>query len=281
MLWRFIPACAGNTPAPVYERARGHGSSPRVRGTHEASEHRQRRRRFIPACAGNTDADSVLPVPFFGSSPRVRGTPVAPRLKALHGRFIPACAGNTVRSPTEQPWPPVHPRVCGEHRLTALLAPCCDGSSPRVRGTRLFEAVVRWSTTVHPRVCGEHMCEIPVPQDVVGSSPRVRGTLSVRRVGDVARRFIPACAGNTIRSSVGGGGSPVHPRVCGEHMYPVPCASWHAGSSPRVRGTPIGRLYEGDEFRFIPACAGNTRWCRAASDAAPVHPRVCGEHQWW
>ena len=50
-----------------------------------------------------------------------------------------------------------------------------------------------------------------------------------------------------------------------------------SGSSPRVRGTPrLGRraLRRG---RFIPACAGNSSACRAATPSGTVHPRVCGE----
>ena len=33
-----------------------------------------------------------------------------------------------------------------------------------------------------------------------------------------------------------------------------------------------------DVGRFIPACAGNTRWCVRSSPRRAVHPRVCGEH---
>ena len=71
---RFIPACAGNSPAhrrrpspaPVHPRVCGElirgrlscglmgGSSPRVRGTRPLAHQPQRRHRFIPACAGNS-----------------------------------------------------------------------------------------------------------------------------------------------------------------------------------------------------------------------------------
>ena len=38
-------------------------------------------------------------------------------------------------------------------------------------------------------------------------------------------------------------------------------------------------MFDPIENRFIPACAGNTQSCRPSCRAAPVHPRVCGEHE--
>ena len=74
LILRFIPACAGNTLQqwlgwvrhPVHPRVcgehvicylalhRGHGSSPRVRGTLWILNDVLNLPRFIPACAGNT-----------------------------------------------------------------------------------------------------------------------------------------------------------------------------------------------------------------------------------
>ena len=178
-LWlpgRFIPACAGNTPAQpvqsahwsVHPRVCGEhsglcvrmshssGSSPRVRGTPLNRRWPAWHRRFIPACAGNTYpgfrrsgrdpvhprvcGEHASPLPnraiIFGSSPRVRGTRVGDDLPFVVGRFIPACAGNTP-SPWCRPAPaPVHPRVCGEHTRLKCRSVMAAGSSPRVRGTR-------------------------------------------------------------------------------------------------------------------------------------------------
>ena len=50
------------------------------------------------------------------------------------------------------------------------------------------------------------------------------------------------------------------------------------GSSPRVRGTLVTKPIPSRAFRFIPACAGNTRQKRDPRGDLAVHPRVCGEH---
>ena len=93
-LGRFIPACAGNMPAPahplgtapVHPRVCGEhgrrkclrptatGSSPRVRGTLIGYHHSGQGRRFIPACAGKHRQNEPRSLYLHGSSPRVRGT---------------------------------------------------------------------------------------------------------------------------------------------------------------------------------------------------------------
>ena len=49
------------------------------------------------------------------------------------------------------------------------------------------------------------------------------------------------------------------------------------GSSPRVRGTQMGRRTRRPAARFIPACAGNSTVAHATPTIVAVHPRVCGE----
>ena len=109
------PRACGENPAAGADAARGHGSSPRVRG----KLHRRRRPRhprgLIPARAGKTGGSvcrSRSPrahpracgenVPWgeaaplaFGSSPRVRGKLRAWSLKDIDARLIPARAGKT------------------------------------------------------------------------------------------------------------------------------------------------------------------------------------------
>ena len=152
---RFIPACAGNTPATTTQTATS-AVHPRVRGEHS------------PPC----DRQDVGA----GSSPRARGTPIVGIMELINLRFIPACAGNTTPPPGAYTCRPVHPRVRGEHQPTKDTNPVLAGSSPRARGTHKKEqlyvdgrrfipacagnthhggfATGGWS--VHPRVRGEH-----------------------------------------------------------------------------------------------------------------------------
>ena len=222
MLFRIIPACAGNAsrhsrhsalnsdhprvcgerlslPKPV--RARG-GSSPRVRGTLGLKQIVPGLGRIIPACAGNAAcaiamacdspdhprvcgermARSGSVYPIPGSSPRVRGTRSGSRRAARHRRIIPACAGTACVPRASSPLPSDHPRVCGERVRVPMIRAAYGGSSPRVRGTR------------------------GVP------------SRSARR-----NRIIPACAGNAIRHTEKGGPTADHPRVCGERsLMPGP-----------------------------------------------------------
>ena len=90
----------------------------------------------------------------------------------------------------------------------------------------------------------------------------------------------------------------VHPRVCGELRSLTSARNLRHGSSPRVRGTRLGRLsppslvtvhprvcgelagalvHVDADLRFIPACAGNSFPSLARRCLLPVHPRVCGE----
>ncbi len=154
--------------------------------------------RFIPACAGNAHGDRPSPSqPSVhprvcgerinphrspprggGSSPRVRGTQGAHKTAFWVKRFIPACAGNAHEHVDLDQHSAVHPRVCGERWTARCSTSTGDGSSPRVRGTRIQRdaamiaerfipacagnacasrsCAFRW--TVHPRVCGERAC---------------------------------------------------------------------------------------------------------------------------
>ena len=193
---------------------------------------------------------------------------------------------------------PVHPRVCGEHNFLAVPHQTSYGSSPRVRGTlprpeetgpyyRFIPACAgntslrtrsRTPQTVHPRVCGEHYPAQRKQAPTTGSSPRVRGTLLHLDLAILNSRFIPACAGNTRIKEGGFRGTPVHPRVCGEHQTAAALKVKGTGSSPRVRGTHSSANPKKASWRFIPACAGNTNPNCTENPTITVHPRVCGEH---
>ncbi len=136
---RFIPACAGNTPAKTWRR-RMPSVHPRVRGEHGDREAvAVEVCRFIPACAGNT-AHPARPAIDRTVHPRVRGEHVLLLLEdQVIVRFIPACAGNTWYSPLSTVSSAVHPRVRGEHLGAVGGTQPWAGSSPRARGTPLLQ----------------------------------------------------------------------------------------------------------------------------------------------
>ena len=146
--------------------------------------------------------------------------------------------------------------MCGEnltHRLTAISD---LGSSPRVRGKRgltwnqlplgrLIPACagktgvkIRYSTfrPAHPRVCGENSLGNVEAVRRSGSSPRVRGKRRAVTVETLRPGLIPAFAGKTVDQLRGLLRDRAHPRVCGENAGRAAADSFHAGSSPRVRG---------------------------------------------
>ncbi len=131
---------------------------------------------------------------------------------------------------------------------------------------------------VHPRGCGEHIDMIYNIGIVRGSSPRVRGTRHSKATRKMMERFIPAGAGNTTLGNFGSVLLTVHPRGCGEHGRVVVRYPFFTGSSPRVRGTLLDRMFHFPLRRFIPAGAGNTRTPPRSIPETPVHPRGCGEH---
>ena len=111
-----------------------------------------------------------------------------------------------------------------------------------------------------------------------GSSPLARGTPARSTHERPARRFIPARAGNTMRSFRRESAMTVHPRSRGEHpLIPANPGSQY-GSSPLARGTLAIPRTARSTGRFIPARAGNTRPRPNPASARSVHPRSRGEH---
>ena len=87
----------------------------------------------------------------------------------------------------------------------------------------------------------------------------MRGTHKRSKRHAQRNRFIPACAGNSRARREHNRQTTVHPRVCGELGRGSFRGLPRDGSSPRVRGTPIGIRGVRVGHRFIPACAGNSR----------------------
>ena len=211
-----------------------------------------------PRVCGEQRSFSARTTIHAGSSPRVRGTDHDSAQSQDQGRFIPACAGNSENPLLPTNPQPVHPRVCGEQTIHAVhllkhfrFIPACAGNSGATGHTRDRAAV-------HPRVCGEQTKTRSCRLSTGGSSPRVRGTVVSCSSFSGSDRFIPACAGNRAISCPAYAVAAVHPRVCGEQTrrsignYPP------RGSSPRVRGTDVEKEKGREDYRFIPACAGNS-----------------------
>ena len=154
---RLIPAHAGNTCSPgchrqdswAHPRACGEhrpwevpswqlpGSSPRMRGTRRAYIFDGKTLGLIPAHAGNTDCFPRGRLAGGGSSPRMRGTPDERLQGAGAEGLIPAHAGNTVALHALYLPAEAHPRACGEHCSGVKRSKPRQGSSPRMRGTRV------------------------------------------------------------------------------------------------------------------------------------------------
>ena len=232
------------------------GSSPLVRGTVRKNVANLPHQRFIPARAGNrcqkswpgylptvhprSCGEQAVTAPLaprkYGSSPLVRGTALLCAIPRNCFRFIPARAGNRPPATFMMLTAKVHPRSCGEQIGACVLQGYSSGSSPLVRGTacslrrmslirrfiparagnRSFIRLQPFLEAVHPRSCGEQPTLFHPQTYPLGSSPLVRGTVLQDLFVVISYRFIPARAGNRIRSKFSMVKKSVHPRSCGE-----------------------------------------------------------------
>ena len=92
-----------------------------------------------------------------------------------------------------------------------------------------------------------------------GSSPHVRGAPYHPPRVMAQSGIIPACAGSTYPSSPDGFPFRDHPRMCGEHLEGWKSRPESPGSSPHVRGAPLGSFFFNPHLGIIPACAGSTK----------------------
>ncbi len=208
----------------------------------------------------------------------MRGTRIQPRRHSRWAGIIPAYAGNTLLSRRTGTRLGDHPRIRGEHAGGQAACAGVSGSSPRMRGTRRISRLIATRPRDHPRVCGEHEIAALAACPRLGSSPRMRGTRRGACGVPRAPGIIPAYAGNTLEAQGIEARFRDHPRVCGEHHQHVQVEALAAGSSPRMRGTPL--LVDGRTVirGIIPAYAGNTSYWTFDAAATRDHPRVCGEH---
>ena len=92
--------------------------------------------------------------------------------------------------------------------------------------------------------------------------------------------IIPAHAGLTERPSTSATSTRDHPRACGAHCFVLRPWSLRAGSSPRMRGSPMNHEKNTGNGGIIPAHAGLTGDCIEARRHEWDHPRACGAHQY-
>ena len=160
----------------------------------------------------------------------MRGARVAPSVPVWDEGIIPAYAGSTDRCRQSAYERRDHPRVCGEHPISASELTRRKGSSPRMRGalpryqarflrqgiipayagSTGFRHCKGHARRDHPRVCGEHRDWIAQLNGVTGSSPRMRGARNAGRMlaernGTDCERFaiVNARSGDIVADTFG------------------------------------------------------------------------------
>ena len=133
-------------------------------------------------------------------------------------------------------------------------------------------------TSAHPRSRGEHTKSPSTTSYRRGSSPLARGTRLYSGFHRLARRLIPARAGNTVKRDATIDLSTAHPRSRGEHPNVCQVPKSELGSSPLARGTLHYQTSSSAMCRLIPARAGNTYLIITPDSVTTAHPRSRGEH---
>ena len=110
----------------------------------------------------------------------------------------------------------------------------------------------------HPRACGANGTVNGVNQRQHGSSPRMRGKQGGGILMQIPSRIIPAHAGQTRSPSCHCRVHSDHPRACGANAAIFCTVDGICGSSPRMRGKPLGYDTADKLHRIIPAHAGQT-----------------------
>ena len=106
----------------------------------------------------------------------------------------------------------------------------------------------------------------------------MRGSPYGRRLRAACAGIIPAGAGLTGNDGWKEHRQGDHPRGCGAHVFSSPADIGGWGSSPRVRGSHIGKSGQDVFDGIIPAGAGLTASTRSSLLSGRDHPRGCGAH---
>ena len=147
------------------------------------------------------------------------------------------------------------PRVRG-NRLETAVDVASDGSIPACAGEPFHPGDPRCLIWVYPRVCGGTQYWPRLVSMFSGLSPRVRGNPCRGRTSRRRLRSIPACAGEPRPLAAIGTLRAVYPRVCGGTDLWCQADGTFQGLSPRVRGNLVDSWTRLNEWRSIPACAG-------------------------
>ena len=191
----------------------------------------------------------------------------------------------------------VYPRVCGGTGARRQRMSLISGLSPRVRGNRGYgyehscksrsipacagePTPAAWTTIsrkVYPRVCGGTAVDCNADGRRIGLSPRVRGNPCFCHRPILARRSIPACAGEPRRRQHHGRLPTVYPRVCGGTTATEAMSCAAHGLSPRVRGN-LGQPFGNDLLLAVypRVCGGTTDAGKGKASVGGLSPRVRG-----
>ena len=229
-----------------------------------------------PRACGATLRANCQAAAAWGLSPRMRGNRQPKVDDDENSRSIPAHAGQPLRRLSSRSCQPVYPRACGATQVRALPSIYADGLSPRMRGNRI---AVRSTGTisrsipahagqpstacrhrgmyrVYPRACGATRLSRVAVLLGDGLSPRMRGNRLTYGDRMPKKRSIPAHAGQPKCPRARRRPARVYPRACGATSCRQEGIVARYGLSPRMRGNHAGRARDGEEWRSIPAHAG-------------------------
>ena len=272
------------------------GLSPPTRGNHFSPTHPELRRGSIPAHAGEPHPSHPPPTLYkvyprprggtphgggggqldLGLSPPTRGN------LSLHNPVsgatgsIPAHAGEPARARHSPRARAVYPRPRGGtlaaiqrqsdawglspptrgNPALAVVAPDARGSIPAHAGEPRRRSMRRAARTVYPRPRGGTLGDASHPRPVNGLSPPTRGNLGGEHPRNLARRSIPAHAGEPLFITSAAMSITVYPRPRGGTWGLCSLSATSRGLSPPTRGNRIGFLQRIVCARSIPAHAG-------------------------
>ena len=149
-------------------------------------------------------------------------------------------------------------------------------SIPAHAGQPISPRCERRFAWVYPRACGATIQLRAFPASAMGLSPRMRGNLYRVLPETIAKRSIPAHAGQPGILTGKSRNRSVYPRACGATGRPLIFLSPAIGLSPRMRGNQTNTASSSCIRRSIPAHAGQPALMSETPRQVKVYPRACG-----